>query len=406
MLEKGSNHMMYMLELGHPRLKQYFSLVLVFLLIIAIPLIIIFSQFVQNIRQQASSGTHIVPLYLVSRGLPAFASSTETPATAANDASYDTTWRSHGTGWLAYDISKLPTSRRANMLLVWYNETVSYDHTLSREPAYNLPSSYTIETNPGPGGTQPPTTGWQTVITVTNNPYHSRQHIIAAQQANWIRMTINAVSGVPKNQDVTLNMDLYDASGGIDDDIIDFGDSITATAMGQLTVNGTQSVNELVHQQLTDQFPVVENGGIGHLSSKDGVTYLPTWLAVFPGKFVGLSYGTNDSWGCPASAAPTVLTNDNAMIKMVIAAGKTPILPTMIWSTRPDIQQCAEAINQEIQQLYQQYPQVVKGPDLYTLFQGHPEYFTDGITPNAAGSAIYRLAWAQTIRGLLENQGN
>ena len=42
-------------------------------------------------------------------------------------------------------------------------------------------------------------------------------------------------------------------------------------------------------------FPAQEAGGIGFLTSADGAKYINTWLQLFPGKYVALSYGTNDA---------------------------------------------------------------------------------------------------------------
>src|SRR3954451_13825476 len=83
---------------------------------------------------------------LISRNVPAFASSGYYPASNANDDSYDTAWRSQGSpAWLAYDLSKVPASQRSKVLVAWYNETSNYDHTIVGYYAYNMPRDYTID---------------------------------------------------------------------------------------------------------------------------------------------------------------------------------------------------------------------------------------------------------------------
>src|SRR4051794_18956177 len=76
------------------------------------------------------------PLTLISRGLPAYASSSRGQlAGAANDGDYATYWRSSGTpAWLAYDLSGVPVERRGNVVLAWYNDPITpdYSHTLTR----------------------------------------------------------------------------------------------------------------------------------------------------------------------------------------------------------------------------------------------------------------------------------
>lgn len=337
---------------------------------------------------------------LISREVPAFASSGF--AKNANDASLDSQWWSNGVpAWLAYDLSGVPVSERGRVLLVWYNETYNYDHTVITDVAYNIPGSYTIDVNFAPGGTSsPPTSGWQALVTVAGNHYHSRQHVFDMRGANWVRMAATVSDGSMENYSVRLNMDIYDASHALDDDFIDFGDSITAGSMGHATVAGMPSIGELIHNRLPDHFPVQEDGGIGYLTSYDPINpqhnYLKTWLSLFPGKYVGLSYGTNDSFGCssPDDIANKVYNNYVVMVKMVIAAGKTPVVPYMIWSPRPDLQMCALAINSRLDQLYRAYSQILPGPNLYAVFQNHPEDYGDRIHPNEQGVRLYRQAWA------------
>lgn len=373
---------------------KLFSFVCVLFVLIALISAVPFLQREQTSRQRAASGG-IFPMQIISRGVPAFSSSGT--ASLANDNLFDTTWRSNGSqAWLAYDLSKIPVANRSKVILVWYNETFSYEHTLIGENAYNMPGTYTIDINSAPGNTQPPVNGWKTVVTVTNNHYHSRQHVFDMTGANWVRINVTAVDGSPQNTDVDINMDVYDASQGIDDDFIDYGDSITATAMGHATQLSVKSFSDLVQLQTGSHFPIEENGGTGYLTSIDGVNNMQKWLSVFPGKFVGLSFGTNDSWGCGngANIANTVYNNYLAMVKIVIASGKIPIVTLMPWSTHSDLASCAIAINAKLITIPTIFPQIILGPDLYTALQGHPEYFSDGVHPSSLGTGIYRKTWA------------
>jgi hypothetical protein len=345
------------------------------------------------------------PNPIISRDLPSFASSGSESANDANDGSFDTMWRSYRVpAWLAYNLSSVPGTQRRRDLLVWYNETNSYDYKSISEAAYNVPSSYTIDINFAPGGGSPPTAGWRTVVSVTNNHYHSRQHVLDMQGANWVRLNVTASDGSLENYDVSINMAIYEASYGLANDFIDFGDSITAGSMSHGTTNGqVKSLGDLIHEQLPDQFPLEEDGGTGYLSSYDPIDpqhlYLRAWLSVFPGKYVGLSYGTNDSWNCgdPTDIADKVYNNYVVMVQTVLAKRKIPIVPHMIWSPRPDLQACAIAINAKLDQLYKKYPQVIPGPDLFTVFYHHPEDFGDMVHPNDRGTGRYRLAWANML---------
>src|SRR5690348_8310293 len=65
------------------------------------------------------------------------------PASLADDDTYDTNWSSCEQPsvskpiWLAYDLSHVPSGRRRSVLVVWYNETFNYDHTVVNDNAYD-----------------------------------------------------------------------------------------------------------------------------------------------------------------------------------------------------------------------------------------------------------------------------
>jgi lysophospholipase L1-like esterase len=338
------------------------------------------------------------PWPVISRNVPAFSSAGYYPAAQANDGSYDTYWRSQGTpAWLAYDLSATPMAERQQVLLVWYNDqTASYDHTAIKNYAYNLPQDYTIDANAAPGGTAAPTTGWVTLLKVQGNRYHSRQHILNMAGYNWIRMYVTAVDGAPENEDVSINMDVYDAHMGTSDDWIFFGDSITQGAMDHETLGGIVSFGQLINEQVPTAFPVEESGGIGYLTTVEGVQFLPTWLPMFPGKYVGLSYGTNDANEC--ENPDTFYQNYVTMVEDVIQAGKIPIVPLIPWGATPNIQNCAPLLNAKIAILYTTFPKVVKGPDFWTFFQSHQDLISqDNIHPTEVGFGDYRQLWAQTL---------
>lgn len=333
---------------------------------------------------------------LISRNVPVFASSEQYPARQANDASYDTAWRSSGPAWLAYDLSGVPAARRAKVVVVWYNESFDYDHTVINDPAYNMPQDYTIQVNPAAGGGSPPANGWVTLVTVSGNHYHSRQHVITMTGNNWVRINVTAIDGSVQNEDVALNMDVYDASAGLLDDWIFFGDSITAGSMGHNSLGGVASFAQLVNARATTHFPLEEAGGIGYLTSADGAQHLSTWLALFPGKYVGLSYGTNDANGC---VNPTAFSqNYTKMMQAVLAAGKIPVIPHLPWGRTANIQNCGPGLNAKIDALYQAFPQVIKGPDLWAYFQAHQALISpDNIHPTEQGAGAYRQQWANAM---------
>lgn len=334
---------------------------------------------------------------LISRNVPAFASSEYSAADQANDGSYDTSWRSQGVpSWLAYDLSHVPAARRSTALVVWYNESYDYDHTLIENYAYNLPEDYTLEVNSAPGGGIPPDSGWRILVTVNGNHYHSRQHLIDMTGDNWLRIHVTASDGAPANMDISLNMDVYDASAGRVDDWVFFGDSITAGAMGHLTMGEIPSFAQLINSQEPDHFPVQESGGTSYLASADGAKYLKAWLQLFPGTYVALSYGTNDANGCVDPQ--TFYANYAGMIQTVLADGKIPLVPHLPWGKMDNIQRCGPALNHQIDILYKVFPRIIRGPDLWTFFQAHQSLISsDNIHPTDAGFGALRQQWANSV---------
>ena len=337
------------------------------------------------------------PWPVISLNAPAFASNGYYPASDADDDSYDTAWRSQGTpAWLSYDLSRVPVSERGKVLVVWYNESYDYDHTIINNYSYNMPEDYTIAVNAAAGGGKPPASGWQTVSTVTGNHYHSRQQVIDMAGANWIRMAVTKADGAPENYDININMDVYDARSAVADDWIFFGDSISAGAMGHLTLNGVPSFAQLINAHSPDHFPIEEAGATAYLTSADGAKHIATWLPLFPGKYVGLSYGTNDALGCinPSTFYDHYIT----MVKAVLQAGKIPIISHIPWGRMPDIQRCAPALNAQIDSLYTAFPQIIKGPDFWAYFQSHQSQISnDNIHPTSVGFSAYRQQWADAM---------
>lgn len=330
---------------------------------------------------------------LISRSVPAFA--TSGTASNANDVSYNTTWRStSATASLTYNLASVPAAKRSTVLVVWYNEeTESYDPALASESPVEYPKNYTIQTNTAPSGGSAPTSGWVTKATITSNKYHSRQHIIAMAGANWIRLSVTSVNGGSRSN---LNMDVYDASNGLDDDWIIYGSSTPAMSLNHQTLgSNTRSFSQSINEAQPNRFPVQENGSISGWDTNDGVQYLPTLLPLFPGKYVGIALGANDADAC---MNPTTFYNNYVtMVQTVLAAGKTPVVPIFNWSKLSTVQSCGPGLVDKINQLYANYPQVVKGPDFWTYFKAHPELVSsDNQHPTAEGAGIYRQMWADT----------
>lgn len=330
---------------------------------------------------------------LISRGVAAFASSGT--AAGANDANYNTYWRSRGTpASLAYDLSTVPPASRRSIYLVWYNDpSYGYDHALAGGPGYNNLGSYAIEANAARGG-RFPESGWVTLETVAGNTLHSKDSVLPFAGYNWVRISATATDGSPGNSDIALNMDVYDAGDGVVDGWLFVGDSITASGMGHTDLSvPAESFTNLVGG-LTGDYPPQQNAGMGGWSSGDMLAHLPQWLHSFHGKFVTLSLGTNDA----ASGGPPRMfyANMSTLIKQVLAAGKIPMVPTIPWSRDPTHARNIPPLNAQIHELYRAFPDVIPGPDLYAYLEKNQNYISsDNVHPTDAGYAAIRALWAE-----------
>jgi len=340
---------------------------------------------------EESAAPALPGMKLISRGVGAYASSGT--ASSANDASYSTYWRSRGTpASLAYDLSTVPAANRRSIYLVWYNDpSYGYDHTLAGGPGYNNLGSYTIEANAAPGGSVPES-GWVTLESVAGNVLHSKDSVLPFAGYNWVRINASASDGSPGNSDIALNMDVYDAGGGVDGWLF-AGDSITASGMGHtdLAVPAESFIN-LVGAR-TGIYPPQQNAGIPGWSSGDMISHLPQWLHSFHGKYVTLSLGTNDA----ASGNPSraFYADMSTLIKQVLAAGKVPVVPTIPWSRDPNHARAIPSLNAQIRELYRAFPQVIPGPDLYAyLEKNQNDISPDNVHPTDAGYAAIRILWA------------
>jgi lysophospholipase L1-like esterase len=372
--------------------------------------------------QASAAGGVPAAMPLISRGLPAFTNDDcggGIPASRANDNVYDDGWRACAAAspsaplYLAYDLSSVPAAQRGAVLVVWYNDpaTLVYDYSYHSsvnpyppgcttncgwEP-FDIPRDYTLEANPASGGSLPDS-GWVTLASVTGNNYHSRQHAVDLTGYNWVRINVTAADGDrPDTRGVVLNMDVHNASAGYQDDWIFYGDSITEGAMHHYGYGGTfaQQLSALV----PGHFPAQEAAAIGGTLSNDGARSMSAWLPLFSGSYVAIAYGTNDAgFCCSASVSPTIFYNNYvSMVQAVIASGKTPIVPKIPWGCTSQVLTFVPQLNQQIDALYNAFPQVVRGPDLWAFFSANQSLIgPDCIHPTDAGYSALRQQWVNT----------
>jgi hypothetical protein len=239
---------------------------------------------------------------------------------------------------------------------------------------------------------------------VNANRYHSRQHLVDLAGYNWIRMNVTNSFGSPDTNDISLNLDLHDASQGAEDNWFFFGDYLTGAGLDH-TPRGYGTFGQLINSCLPERLPIQESGGTSFLQSGDGARVIATYLRLFPGQFVALSFGTTDASYFPPGdpALPdSFYRNYATMVEAVLAAGKTPIIPTIPWARTNNAQENITNLNRKIYELYAAYPQIVRGPDLYTFFATNQRYISaDDLTPTGEGFTALRYQWVATMLGAI-----
>jgi hypothetical protein len=80
------------------------------------------------------------------------------------------------------------------------------------------------------------------------------------------------------------------------------------------------------------------------------------------------------------------------LVQKVIAAGKTPVVPHVPWSDQKLVE--GPQLNAIIDGLYQKYPQILRGPDLWTLLADTAYIPSGDVHPTPAGEEVILNAYA------------
>ena len=345
------------------------------------------------------------PNPIISRHKPTFPSG---PAGAVDNTTY------HDGGWTTR-VTALPASVAINLgagptrLLVQWDDGGTYNYKDSLT-VYGLPMGYTIDVS---GDTTDGADGrWSTVVMVTDNAVRSRGHTIDFTGKSWLRMSITAAPPNISSNGVQIGeIDVHDISAvgatGLPDDTWFFmGDSITAFAYDRAAAH-QPSFAAGVNAALPEYFPAMINGGIGSETSAMGLARLPEALALNPDyRFFLLGYGTNDA---NHGTVDSFRTNMQAMVDLVKAAGKIPIIPRIPYSGNAGYAKVPD-YNVVVDELVASN-QLIAGPDLFAHFMDHPEEFTcppcgtgtpprttDNLHPNDVGLAAMNQLWTDAMR--------
>jgi len=338
---------------------------------------------------------------MISLGAPAFASSGA--AANANDDDYGSLWQpTRAEDWIAYDLSAVADQGLESVVLAWYSSPDDGYSVASLPgvcPVWSgrpYLSDYTIEANSAPGGSEAPTGGWVPRVTVQDNVNLSGQHRVDFEGYNWIRLRGSGPNGV------SINVDVVDASSGATDGWLFIGDSITAMYAGHGTATTPSgepvgSFTELISGGTGADFrPIAVNNGTSCAKSWDALSWIDSMLDAFHGRYVTLNFGTNDGWGGSGDPA-SYYAQMEALVAKVEAQGKVAVVATIPWPNNPGAWAAnTSSMNEQIQRLYVEHPEVVRGPDLYSLLEDRPELFrSEGdVHPNDMGVALIRQAWS------------
>jgi lysophospholipase L1-like esterase len=184
-----------------------------------------------------------------------------------------------------------------------------------------------------------------------------------------------------------------------DDTWFFMGDSITAFAYDRALIH-QPSFAAGINAAKPGYFPAMINGGIGSEKSGDGLARLQNALDWNPDfRFFLLGYGTNDSAGGQISTY-TFGANMQAMIDLVRAAGRVPILPHIPYSSNASYADIPQ-YNAVIDTLTAQNG-LLAGPDFYGYFManagtdfmcGCTGRSTDNLHPNDVGLQAMNALW-------------
>ena len=323
---------------------------------------------------------------LISRGVPAFASGSSNTAVGpekSNDDQTGSTWLADKLpAWIAYDLSGVPVAQRQRILIAFYCPHAGAYLLDNKNPGDASPIDYAIDINAAPGGGAAPTAGWKNVATELGNTRSARQHLADLAGGNWVRVSVTKATN-PAG--ASFDLDVHSAPDGASDSWLLMGDSITHIS----TMYAFSDLPRLVQQRVAARWPAVISAAIGGTNTGTALPVIDETMQYFPGRFVVLAYGTNNH-ARDFDMEP--------LIQKVLVAGKIPVVPHVPWSDTANIQTDGPLMNQAIDALYEKYPQILRGPDFWSVFEGRTDLIPSGdIHPNQAGQEELRKQWATAM---------
>lgn len=289
------------------------------------------------------------PMPLISRSVPA--TSSAGTASWGQDASYGgLEWNFHiaevgPTGTLTYDLSGVPAAQRQKILVALYMAKGDPYYQLNYQAAVSG-STYTPDDTPDAYVLEGATSAsgpWTALVTVAKNNNPFKSHLIGNFGGNTF-LRFRSTKAPWTN--CRVKMDVYDASAGVSDGIVFYGDSIT-TNIFQSGFSGfpPQWFSSQVQASHPGFFPFVVGGGYPFTTSGDGVDMVvtnsgtnfsvgltaPLKTIFSAAKYAALVWGANDA---PDQTLVNAFRgNYTQIINALRAQGQTVIIASPSWSS-------------------------------------------------------------------------
>lgn len=249
---------------------------------------------------------------------------------------------------------------------------------------------------------------WTAVHTVSSHPYRFWSGSVNITGYRWIRFTAGAgISYIDE-------FEVWNATNGFDCILI-AGDSITAggTKRGDQTGVGVQPSVQTWIDRYHGQYPLQAGFGIVGQAAANLDGRIDAWMAACTNcSIVCVAIGTNDTQQGLAHLS-AFLTSLTSILDKIVAAGKTPLVARIPWTSSTsygggsDVENCTiKQYNDAIDDLIVSRG-MLPGPDMY--WNSYNEraiwYGADVVHPLVAGYRRWNELWAQALAPLYAEMG-
>jgi hypothetical protein len=228
---------------------------------------------------------------------------------------------------------------------------------------------------------------------------------------NWIRVQSTNVQGGA----MRIQFDVHDASATHDDRWMAFGDEVNYGVFdSRIMLNGTDGTfaqRLLSLDPMHSREPVVYNapGNYSDFVTARAPPDLLGYLDLVHPTFVSLMIGLQVATVVGRCDATCVGEYDDQLLQMaseIESRGAVPIFAHLAWHPDPAVRSTIMMMNSGIDAAIAADSHIVAGPDLWTLFEQHPEYWDSvgggGVSPNTRfsemGVVTAQTAWANSAR--------